>query len=99
MRLSVSFEIDSLAIEQLSRFQLRSVITSGLRCLEGAAGLKPSIWRTPQQNLFPWLGGKGMEGCVFLIVVSRMLRATMSLAVQNYVKSLNWGHRVQLQDR
>ncbi|XP_023668175.2 thioredoxin reductase 2, tandem duplicate 2 isoform X1 [Paramormyrops kingsleyae] len=25
--------------------------------------------------------------------------ATMSLAVQNYVKSLNWGHRVQLQDR
>ncbi|KAI4900654.1 hypothetical protein NFI96_025249 [Prochilodus magdalenae] len=25
--------------------------------------------------------------------------ATMSQAVQNYVRSLNWGHRVQLQDR
>lgn len=26
-------------------------------------------------------------------------RATMADAVQNHVKSLNWGHRVQLQDR
>lgn len=31
--------------------------------------------------------------------IACVTRATMADAVQNHVKSLNWGHRVQLQDR
>lgn len=40
---------------------------------------------------------KGTTGMIFPSGV--FYRATMAEAVQNHVRSLNWGHRVQLQDK
>lgn len=42
-------------------------------------------------------GNSAAVGFMFFFVCVN--RKAMAEAVQNHVKSLNWGHRVQLQDR
>lgn len=45
-----------------------------------------------------WWGMRGVRS-VCSITSGVFSRATMAEAVQNHVRSLNWGHRVQLQDK